>query len=170
MAGLGSSESSGGALLCLGSHLVDMLLWLVGDDVTEVPAASAAAPTPTILRRSLFRAMAVAQCQWIGQHQGSSSGWMSLAIPGWSCCVWHSFAIWIEVTSTVNVAYSQLNVIKAFHRERPRHGDAGARTARARLCHWRRGDTDCHGCRWAARSPSARRGRGGRSPRLVKIK
>ena len=114
---LGSAESGGGALLYLGSHLVDMILWFVGDDVAEVSGSirRRADADDTSAFQIHFARGAVAQCL---VTQAASRFFFTVDVVGNAGRVtlrgWHWLQFEIEVTSTVKGAYSQPTVIRPF--------------------------------------------------------
>lgn len=116
---LGSVDSGGGALLYLGSHLADMLLWFVGDEVAEVSGSirrrAGVGTDDTSAFQVHFARRAVAQCL---VTQAASTFFFTVDVVGNAGRVtlrgWHWLQFEIEVASTVNAAYSQPTVIRPF--------------------------------------------------------
>jgi predicted dehydrogenase len=113
---ISSTECGGGPLLFLGSHLVDMLLWFAGDDAVEVSGSirrrADTGADDTSAFQILFGRGATAQCL---VTQAASTFFFTVdvignggrvTLRGWN---WRQFVI--EVSSTVNPAYSHPTVI-----------------------------------------------------------
>ena len=116
---LGAADSGGGALLFLGSHLVDMLLWFAGDEVAEVSGSirrrAGVGTDDTSAFQIHFARGAVAQCL---VTQAASTFFFTVDVVGNAGRVtlrgWHWLQFEIEVASTVTAAYSQPTVIRPF--------------------------------------------------------
>jgi phthalate 4,5-cis-dihydrodiol dehydrogenase len=110
-------ETGGGPLLFLGSHLVDTILWFVGDDLVEVSANvrrradTGADETSTFQIR--FAGGAVAQCI---VTQAAPTFFYTIDIHGRAGRVtlrgWNFLQFEIEVSSSANPAYAQPSVIR----------------------------------------------------------
>jgi predicted dehydrogenase len=116
---VGSIETGGGALLFLGSHLVDMLLWFAGDDLVEIAGSirrrADTGTDDTSAFEMHFGGGAVAQCP---VTQAASTFFFGADVIGNAGRVtlrgWHWLQFEIEVTSDVNVAYSQPTVVRPY--------------------------------------------------------
>jgi UDP-N-acetyl-2-amino-2-deoxyglucuronate dehydrogenase len=111
------TETGGGPLLFLGSHLVDMILWFAGDDPVEISGSirrrADTGADDTSAFQIHFARGAIAQCL---VTQAASTLFFAVdvvgnagrvTLRGWS---WLQFEI--EVSSTVNSAYAQPTVIR----------------------------------------------------------
>ena len=116
---LSSAATGGGALLHLGSHLVDMLLWFAGDDVADVSGTisrrAGTGTDDTSAFQLRFRRGAVAQCL---VSQAASTIFFGVDVIGGAGRVtvrgWHWLQFEIEVASTANAAYAQPTVIRPY--------------------------------------------------------
>ena len=112
-----SSESGGGPLLFLGSHLVDMVLWFTDDDPVEVAASIRRRTDTGVDETSTFQIHfaggAMAQCL---VTQAASAGFYTVDIYGRAGRVtlrgWNFLQYEIEVSSTANAAYAHPTVIR----------------------------------------------------------
>jgi predicted dehydrogenase len=110
-------ETGGGPLLFLGSHLVDTILWFVGDDLVEVSAdvrrRSDTGADDTSAFQIRFAGGAVAQCI---VTQAASTFFYTIDIHGRAGRVtlrgWNFLQFEIEVSSTANPAYAPPSVIR----------------------------------------------------------
>lgn len=114
-----STETGGGPLLYLGSHLVDMLLWFSGDRAVEVSGSIrrrvGTGTDDTSAFQIHFSRGAIAQCL---VTQAASTFSFAVDVIGNAGRVtlrgWHWMQFEIEVCSTVNAAYSQPTVISPY--------------------------------------------------------
>jgi UDP-N-acetyl-2-amino-2-deoxyglucuronate dehydrogenase len=114
---LSSVETGGGALLHLGSHLVDMLLWFANDQPVEISSTVRRRPGTGVDDTSAFQILfaqgAVAQCL---VTQSASTFYFTVDIHGSAGRValrgWGWLHYEIEVTSRADPAYDQPTVIR----------------------------------------------------------
>jgi predicted dehydrogenase len=114
---IASVETGGGPLLYLGSHLVDMLLWFIGDDPVEISATIRRRPDTAVDDTSTFQMRfaggAIAQCL---VTQAASMFFFTVDIHGRAGRItlrgWSFLQYEIEVSSTVVAAYAQPTVIR----------------------------------------------------------
>ena len=112
-----NSETGGGPLLYLGSHLVDLLLWFAGDDPVEISGSVRRRTDTGVDDTSAFQIRfargAVAQCL---VTQAASRFYFVVDIHGRAGRVtlrgWNFLQFEVEVSSTVNAAYAQPTVIR----------------------------------------------------------
>ena len=110
-------ETGGGPLLFLGSHLVDTILWFMGDNLVEVSAdvrrRADTGADETSAFQIRFAAGAVAQCM---VTQAASTFFYTIDIHGRAGRVtlrgWNFLQFEIEVSSAANPAYAQPSVIR----------------------------------------------------------
>ncbi len=110
-------ETGGGPLLFLGSHLVDTILWFIGDDLVEVSAdvrrRSDTGADETSAFQIRFARGALAQCI---VTQAASTFFYTIDIHGRAGRVtlsgWNFLQFEIVVSSTATPAYAQPSVIR----------------------------------------------------------
>jgi predicted dehydrogenase len=111
------SETGGGPLLYLGSHLVDMMLWFLGDDPVEVSGnvrrRTDTGADDTSAFQVRFARGAVVQCL---VTQSASTFFFAVDVHGRAGRVslrgWNFLQFEVEVSSTVASAYAHPSVIR----------------------------------------------------------
>ena len=114
---IASTETGGGPLLYLGSHLVDLVLWLIDDRPVEVSGSIRRRPDTNVDDTSPFQIRfsrgAVAQCL---VTQAASTFFFIVDIHGRAGRVtlrgWGFLQYEIEVSSTVNPPFAQPTIIR----------------------------------------------------------